>query len=75
MAYMARQVGGGFTDGAKLFAQKMFALRTAHLVVSLRLNFGLNGGDFQFSPQLRIDPTQARERIHDLKDLLRFSQS
>jgi hypothetical protein len=58
-----------------LFAQEVFAVRAVHLVVSLRLDFGLNAGHLQLSPQQCIDSTQARKGIHDLENLLCFIQS
>ncbi len=62
-------------DGAELFAQEGFALAPAHLLVGLGLDLGLHRRDFELAAQQRIDPTQAREGVGDLEDLLRFGEA
>ena len=57
-------------DGPQLFAQEIFALGLAHLLLGLALDAVLDGHQLQFLGQEVLDPAQALEGLEDLDERL-----
>jgi len=57
-------------DGTQLFAQEIFTLALAHLLLGLGLNAVLHRRQFQFLGQKVLDPPQPVNRVDDLDQRL-----